>query len=121
MSSYLSKLPKDILINCIMPMIAQSPLDDWALRYFEWTSLRFHIPMFELDEYCNNGLSVHTEQWATELVAAMPLSAFTIFSNDIIPVSIYKQLDGRADETPVLKRWIEDLRCRERINSRRLC
>ena len=107
MSSYLSKLPKDILINCIMPMIAQPPLDDWAQRLFKWTSPRFHISMFELDEYCNNGLLVHTEQWATELVAAMPLSAFTIFSNDIIPFSIHKQLHGRgSDETLVLVREI---------------
>ena len=107
MSSYLSKLPNDILINCIMPMLAQPPLDDWAQRLFEWTSPRFHIPMFELGEYCNNGLLVHTEQCATELVAAMPLSAFTIFSNDIIPFSIHKQLHGSgSDETLVLVREI---------------
>ena len=44
MSSYLDKLPKDISINCIMSMMAQPPLDDWAQRLFEWTSPRFHIP-----------------------------------------------------------------------------
>ena len=80
----LSELPSDVVIEHLVPLLAQPPpqrrptLDEWGQRLLEWVLPRQRCELFTLPEYNAELLHARDQNWANMLVIETPLMAFTV-------------------------------------------